>query len=236
MDLQELVERLMTQHRLAYARLLGELHVAYDEAVAVLADRFPDPRQIPGGTLCGMVRAFVLDMNGLDALSGTRNQPRSAPRGASGGPDSTLAVTSGPNSSVRLHDSLLTEHRVRKLAARKVKALETLGPQRGSGPRPGTQMVLDEGLAARVLGPAGQGEQFDLFIYWWPTPDRVSVADAILAAVADIDTSEERILAFTAMPPAVRPRSAAEIQTQDYEPVDDFDEYDQGAGTGDSEA
>jgi hypothetical protein len=55
MDLQQLVERLMEQHREAFARVYGEVQAAYDEAVAKHSDRFPDPSQIPGGALCGSI-------------------------------------------------------------------------------------------------------------------------------------------------------------------------------------
>jgi hypothetical protein len=239
MDLQELVERLMAQHRETLARVYGEVQAAYDETVAKHSDRFPDPRQIPGGALCGVVRAIVLDMNGMDALSGTRNPPRTAPQGASCGPGSTLQMASGPNSSVRLHDSSLAETRVRKLPPKEVGNLAVMSPQPMPDPKPGTQMVLDDGHEERVLGPAGMGQQFDLFVFWWPTADKTSVAGAILAAVADIDTSEERILAHTPLPPAIRPKTAAEDQPDtDYEPRGDFDEYfgEKSSETGDSGA
>ena len=49
MDLQALVERLAEQHREAFGRLLGEIQLGYDDAVAMHAHRFPDPRQIPRG-------------------------------------------------------------------------------------------------------------------------------------------------------------------------------------------
>jgi hypothetical protein len=239
MDLQALVERLMAQHRDAFARLHGEVQSAYDEAAARLSDRFPDPKQILGGALCGLVRAVVLDMNGLDALSGIRNPPRTAPQGASCGPGSTLRMSSGPNSSVRLGDSTPAWTRVRKLAPNVVKILAELSPKQMPDPKPGTQMVLDEGHAERVLGPAGMGQEFELIVFWWPTADKTSVAGAILAAVADIDTSEERILAFTALPAAVRPKTAAEEQPDTgYEPRGDFEKFfpEKSSETGDSGA
>lgn len=238
MDLQELVERLMTQHREAFARVYGEVQAAYDEAVAKYAERFPDPRQIPGGAFCGMVRAIVLDMNGIDALSATRNPPRTVPEGASCGLGSTW-MTSGPNSSVRLSDSSLAETRVRKLPPEQVGDLAVMSPQPMPDPRPGMQLVLDEGFEERVLGPAGMGQQFDLFLFWWPTADKASVAGAMLAAVADIDTSEMRILASAPLPPAIRATSAAEQADTDYEPDNDFEDLigdEKSSEAGDSRA
>lgn len=226
MDLQELVERLMKQHRLAFARLLGEIEAAYDEAVALHARRFPDPRQIPGGTLCGDVRAIVLAMNGIDALSRTDTSPRTVPKDASGGPDSTLRMTSGPNTSVRLGDSNLAWCRVRKLAPDVVEGLALFLPTPAPDAKPGVQLFLDDGAAEPVMGPPGLEQEYELIVYWWPTPDKVSVAGAILAAVADLDTNEERVLVFTALPPAIRPKTEAEEQQEDtdYQPDGDFNE------------
>lgn len=226
MDLQGLVERLTEQHRRAFARLLGEIEAAYDEVVALHARRFPDPRQIPGGVLCGDLRATVLAMNGIDALTRTGESTREAPTGASCGPDSTLRMTSGPNSSVRLGDSNMARARVRKLAPDVVDGLALFSPQGVPARRPGVQLFLDEGAAEPVLGPPGLDQDFELIVYWWPTADRVSVAGAILAAVADLDTNDERILVFTALPAAVRPRTAAEEAQQDtdYQPAGDFND------------
>lgn len=240
MDLQELVERLTKQHRLAFARLLGEIEAAYDEVVALHARRFPDPRQIPGGTLCGDVRATVLAMNGIDALTRTGKSPRTVPKGASCGPDSTLRMTSGPNASVRLGDSNLARCRVRKLAPDVVDSLALFLPQSTPHAKPGVQLFLDEGQAEPVMGPAGIEQEYELVVYWWPTPDKVSVAGAILAAVADLNTTEEHILVYTTLPPAMRPKTAAEEQQQDtdYQPAGDFDEIfgKKAADTGDSGA
>lgn len=235
MDLQELVERLLAQHRQALGRLHGEVQAAYDEAIAKHSDRFPDPKQMPGGALCGVVRAIVLDMNGLDALAGTRTPPRKPPKGASCGPESTLTMTSGPNSSVRLNDSSLTEIRVRKLPAVEMADFAEASPQPIPGPKPGAQMVLDEDFEEPILGPGGMGQQFDLFVFWRPAADKSGVAGAMLAAVADIDTSEMQILASTPLPPAIRPKSKAELLAAeqpdtDYEPADDFDEFDEDSG------
>lgn len=238
MDLQELVERLTKQHRLAFARLLGEIEAAYDEVVALHARRFPDPRQIHGGALCGDVRATVLAMNGIDALTHTRRSSRTAPKGASCGPDSTLRMTSGPNASVRLGDSNLARSRVRKLAPDVVDALALY--LSAPDAKPGVQLFLDDGQAQPVMGPPGIEQEYELIVYWWPTPDKVSVAGAMLAAVADLNTTEERILVFTTLPPAIRPKTAAEEQQQDtdYQPAGDFDEIfgKKSSDTGDSGA
>ncbi|TDZ98551.1 hypothetical protein [Mycobacteroides salmoniphilum] len=234
---QELVEQLATQHRLALALLLGEIHAAFDKTVAMLSETFPDIRQVHGGVFCGNVRAFVLAMNGIDALSRRGLSPRKVPEGASCGPGSTLKMWSGPNSSVRIGDSALAWARMRKLKPANVEGLPVLSSQMMPGTRPGVQMALDTGLQAPVLGPEGIGERYDLFVYWWPTADMTSVEGAILAAVADVDTPEEQILAFTLLPPPVRRKTAAELaETDDYEPQGDFEkhmpEQDSGEETG----
>lgn len=240
MDLQELVERLTKQHRLAFARLLGEIEAAYDEAVAIHARRFPDPRQIPGGTLCGDVRAIVLAMNGIDALTRTGETPRTVPPEASCGPESTLRMKSGPNSSVRLGDANLARSRVRKLAPDAVAALESAVPKPAPGSKAGVQLFLDDGAEERVMGPPGIEQEYELIVYWWPTLDKVSVGGAILAAVADLDTNEERILVSTPLPPAIRPNTEAEADEQDtdYQPDGDFDNIfgKKSTDTGDSGA
>lgn len=226
MDLQELVERLMKQHRSAFARMHGEIEAAYDEVVALHARRFPDPRQIPGGVLCGGVRATVLAMNGMDALTRTGESTRDVPKSASCGPDSTLRMTSGPNSSVRLGDSNMARARVRKLAPDVVDSLALFLPQPNPGLKPGVQLFLDDGATEPVMGPPGLEQEYELIVYWWPTPDKVSVAGAILAAVADLDTNDQRILVFTTLPSAIRPKTAAEEQQADtdYQPDGDFNE------------
>lgn len=226
MDLQGLVERLMEQHRVAFARLLGEIEAAYDEVVALHSRRFPDPRQIPGGMLCGDVRATVLAMNGMDALTRSGESTREIPKNASGGPDSTLRMTAGPNSSVRLGDSNMAKARVRKLAPAAVDGLALFTAQPNPAPKPGVQLFLDDGADDPVMGPPGLEQEYELLVYWWPTWDKVSVAGAILAAVADLDTNDERILVFTALPAAIRPRTEAEeaAQDTDYQPDGDFNE------------
>lgn len=239
MDLQALVERLTEQHRDALARLLGEIQVAYDEAVAMLAHRFPDPRQIPGGTLCGVVRSVVLALNGLDALSHTGTSPRTPPKDASCGPGSTLRMSAGPNSSVRLGDSQLAKARLRKLAPDVVESLALLSPLGMPDPKPGAQLFLDDGQLQRVMGPAGMEQEYDLIAYWWPTPDKMSVAGAILAAVADLGTPEEHIRVFRPFPPASRPKTAAEMAHDvDYQPSGDFEKFfdEKSSETGDSGA
>lgn len=51
----------------------------------------------------------------------------------------------------------------------------------------------------------------------------------ILAVVADLDTNEERILAFEPLPPAIRPKTVAEqqslIEDNDEDVRDDFDKF-----------
>lgn len=236
--LQELIERLVVQHRVALSLLLGEIGEAFDRTTSMLAQWFPDVRQVHGGVFCGNVRQFVLAMNGIDAQTAKGLSSRTVPPGASCGQQSTLRMTSGPNSSVRLGDSALAWARVRKLKQQDVESLSVLMPEPVPGPRPGTQLMLDEGLAERVLGPEGIGERYELFVYWWPTPNMASVEGAVLAAVADVDTSEERILAFASLPPAVRPETVSQAVTEDYEPQEDFEKHlpQKSSDTGDSGA
>jgi hypothetical protein len=87
---------------------------------------------------------------------------------------------------------------MRKLAPDVVESLAVLSPQPMPALKPGAQMFLDDGQAQRVMGPAGLEQEYELVVIWWPTGDKVSVAGAILAAVADLDTPEEHILVFTA--------------------------------------
>ncbi|EUA65938.1 hypothetical protein I541_5715 [Mycobacteroides abscessus] len=78
--LQELVERLVAQHRVALALLHGEIQVAFEEAAAALAARFPDLRQVHGGVFSGHLRAVLLAMNGVDRLTGGENRHAKCPR------------------------------------------------------------------------------------------------------------------------------------------------------------
>ena len=92
-----------------------------------------------------------------------------------------------------------------------------------------------------MFGPAGIGDDYELVVYWWETPGRLSVGGGILAVVADLDTSEERILGFEPLPLAIRPRTVAERQivAEDDEDVrEDFEQFlpRNASETGDAEA
>lgn len=226
----ELATRLVTQHRLAVARLLGEIGVAFDASLARWYPVFPDPMQIPGGTLCSDVRAHVLAMNGIDAKTTKLATPPEPPKGASCGPDSTLRMSTGPSSSVRIGDSAMAWARVRHIPPKRAEELDASTPQSMPGSKPGTQMALDDGEpeAERVMGPAGIGQDFELVVYWWETLGRLSVAGGILAVVADLDTKEERILAFAPLPSAIRPKTVAEQQQNeddDENVQEDFEKF-----------
>ncbi|OBJ92030.1 hypothetical protein A9W97_10920 [Mycobacterium gordonae] len=210
----ELATQLVGQHRVAVAKLHGEICVAFDATVARWYSVFPDPMQIPGGTLCSDVRAHVLAMNGINAQTVKGSAPPRAPVGASCGPGSTLRMSTAASSSVRIGDSGMAWARVRHMSPKDAAGLDGLVPELMPSPRPYRQMALDGGEPEdqRVLGPAGIGEDFDLVVYWWETPGRLSVGGAILAVMDDLDGNEERILAFAPLPAAIRPSTVAELQ------------------------
>jgi hypothetical protein len=211
-DPLELVTQKVAQHRLAMARLHGEIGAALDMALAQWYPTHPDPMQIQGGTLCSDVRTHVLAMNGINARSVHDPGGPRAPQGASCGPGSTLRMSTGPSSSVRFGDTTLAWGRVRHISPERAEEIGAISPQPMPKSRPGKQMSLDAGEPEdqRVFGPAGIGDDYELIVYWWETPGRLSVGGAILAAVADLDTGEERPLAFAPLPPAIRPKTKAE--------------------------
>lgn len=230
----ELATQLVAQHRVAVAKLFGEIGVAFDATLAYPRPRhpamwfpaFPDPMQIPGGTLCSDVRAHVLAMNGINARCVKGPTPPKAPEGASCGAGSTLRMSTGPSSSVRIGDS-------GHMSPKQAGDLDALEPQSMPQSQPGKQKALDDGEPEeqRVLGPAGIGQAFELVVYWWETPGRLSVGGAILAVVADLGGSEEQILAFAPLPAAIRPKTVAERQhsmvddEEDERVCEDFEKF-----------
>ncbi len=223
----ELLRRLVTQHCVALAMLLGEIGLAFDRTLAAWAEEFPDPMRLHGATLCSDVRTRVLAMNALDARSRFDSPRRTPPKGASCGPGSTLRMSSGPNASIRFGDSEMAFARVCHMPPKKAEELGAVVAQLSMPtPKPGRQMALDDDLpeSQRVMGPAGIGQDWELVLYWWETPGRLSVAGGILAIVEEFDTPEERIVAFVDLPAAIRPKTAAEIAQQDI--ADDEDERD----------
>ena len=156
----ELARQLVALHRLALARLLGEIGVAFDASLARWFRVFPDPMQIQGGTLCQDVRSHVLAMNGIDAQSTKAPTPRLAPEGASCGPGSTLRMSTGPSSSVRIGDAGMAWARVRHISPQRAADIGALPPQSMPQSKPGKQMALDAGEPEdqRVFGPAGIGD------------------------------------------------------------------------------
>jgi len=237
----ELATQLVAQHRLALARLLGEIGVAFDATLARWYPVFPDPMQIQGGTLCSDVRTHVLAMNGITSQS---TKDAQAPQGASCGPGSTLRMTTGPSSSVRLGDSGLAWARVRHISPQRAEEIGALPPLPMPDSKPGKQMALDdtESEDQRVFGPAGIGDDYDLVVYWWETPGRLSVGGAILSVVADLDTNEEQFLGFAPLPPAIRPKTLAEqqitVEDENDDVRDDFGKFlpEKPSDTGESEA
>ena len=227
----ELARQLVALHRLALARLLGEIGVAFDASLARWFGVFPDPMQIQGGTLCQDVRSHVLAMNGIDAQSAKAATPPVAPEGASCGPGSTLRMSTGPSSSVRIGDAGMAWARVRHISPQRAADIGALPPQSMPKSKPGKQMALDAGEPEdqRVFGPAGIGDDYELVVYWWETPGRLSVGGGILAVVADLDTNEERILGFEPLPLAIRPKTVAEQQSaaegDDEDVREDFEEF-----------
>ncbi len=243
---KDLLTDLVTQHRLAWARLLGEVQVAFDKTLAKWAEECPNPMMIPGGTLCSDVRTRVLLMNGIHARSRFDDPPRTPPPGASCGVDSTLTMTSGPSSSVRLGDTKkVAWARLRHLSPQEAEDIRGTTSQQMPATRPGKQMAFDAAEMAdgeQVMGPPGIGDQYELIAYWWESPGRLSVAGAILAMVVDIDTKDEHVRSWVDLPPAIRPKTAAELAaSDDYddEDVRDFEDLlppESPSQTGDSEA
>lgn len=211
----ELAANLVSQHRDAVAKLFGEICVAFDDTLARWYPVFPDPMQIPGGMLCHDVRAHVLAMNGINAQTVKGSTPPRAPEGASCGPGSTLRMSTAASCSVRIGDTGMAWARVRHMSPKDAAELDELVQAPMPKAKPYKQMTLDGGEPEdqRVLGPAGIGEVFDLVVYWWETPGRLSVGGAILAVVADLDGSEERMLAFAPLPAAIRPTTAAALRS-----------------------
>lgn len=210
----ELAANLVSQHRVAVAKLFGEICVAFDETLARWYPVFPDPMQIPGGTLCQDVRTHVLAMNGINAQTVKGSTLPQAPEGASCGPGSTLRMSTAASSSVRIGDTGMAWARVRHMSPKEAEGLDELVPQPMPKPEPYKQMPLDAGEPEdqRVLGPAGIGELFELVVYWWETPGRLSVGGAILAVMDDLDGNEEQMLAYAPLPAAIRPTTVAEQQ------------------------
>lgn len=235
---REVLDRSIAQHRLAWGKLIGELHVAYDETLASWAKKCPDPMMIPGGTLCSDVRTRVLLMNGLHAQSRVGESHKL--KGSSCGRGSTLIMTMGPNASVRLGDvGEVWWSRVRHMSPKRAGEIGALTPQPLPDPRPGKQLAFDAAemeSEPQVMGPVGIGDQYELVVYWWESPGRLSVAGAILAMVVDIDTTDEQIVDFVAMPAAVMPTAPPE-EVGD-EDLRDFEPYlpERPADTGDAGA
>lgn len=239
------LRRLVSQHERAWAMLLGEVGLAFDKTLAAWFKECPDPMRLPGGTLCHDVRTRVLLMNGLDALSRFDEPQRTPPKGASCGPDSTLKMTAGPNSSVRLGDTKkVAWSRLRHLSPQRAEELGAMPSKQLPEPKAGNQMAFDaaEMGLQQVMGPPGIGDQYEFIAYWFESPGRLSVAGGILAMVADIDTSDEQILDFVALPPAIRPKALVELaaeQDADEEDLRDFEEHlppESSSGTGGLEA
>lgn len=225
----ELLTRLMGQHKLAFAKVLGEFDLALDLSWAGWSKVYPSAMHVPGGTLFGDVRARVLAMNGIDAQSRRDKSPRPMLPDASCGPGSTLHMSTGPSASVRLGDSNMAWTRVRHLSPKRAEEIRLMVPQALSEPKAGKQMALDDGLpdSQRVMGPPGIVENYDLITYWWESPGRLSVAGGILTVVEELDEKDERVVAFVDLPAAIRPKTKSETalaKTRDDGEQRQFDE------------
>lgn len=118
--------------------------------------------------------------------------------------------------------------RLRHLPPQEAEGIGALTSQQMPATRPGKQMAFDAAemqAEEQVMGPPGIGDQYELIAYWWESPGRLSVAGAILAMVADIDTKDERIVEFVDLPPAIRPKAAAELAARDDSDDEDLRDF-----------
>ena len=231
MNLQGSLDRVLADHRPSLATLRYDLEWAIPRVGKKWEDEFPDPREIHGQAFCTDVRQMLL----------RRRELRGPIRG------DTLLTECGSGLSVQVMDSHGMGFRVRRwpskvLSGERVRTVVTPGggnyPLTRTPAVAGEQMPLDEGAEAAVFAmptstPAGKP---DFFALWWPTEDAMGLAEAVLAAVVDVDNaSRVQVLATVDLPPVTESPLLSGAR-RDRAPIDDFEDEAppvQGSGTED---
>lgn len=232
MNLQGWLDRAIRDHRPSCATLRFDLERAIPRVAEMWKPLFDDPLDIHGQAFCTDVRLMVLRMREL----------RGPMRG------DTLLTTCGSGLSVQVSDCRGMDFRVRRwpskvLHGERVRTIVTPGaagfPLVRVPAVEGEQMILDEGSGTEVFPapkttPAGKP---DIFALWWPTDDGFGLAEAVLAAVVDVDNaSRVQILATAPLPPVTDSPLLSAPQEPSAGPSDDFGEFDlpaEGSGTDD---
>jgi hypothetical protein len=232
MNLQGLLDRVVSDHRPSLATLRYDIELAIPKVAEKWKPWFDDPRDIHGSAFCTDVRLILLRMREL----------RGPMRG------DTLLTSCGSGLSVQVSDCRGMDFRVRRWPSKKLhgeRVRAVVSPIAGEQlvsrvpAAVGEQMILDEGeqvqlFPAAMATPAGKYEVFSL---WWPTADGMGLSEAVLAAVVDVDNaSRVQILATSALPPVTDSPLLAASATRIAVPGDDFGEYTPpvvGSGTDD---
>ncbi|HUH72753.1 MAG TPA: hypothetical protein VLZ05_30230 [Mycobacterium sp.] len=232
MNLQGLLDRVVSDHRPSLATLRYDIERAIPKVAEKWKPWFDDPRDIHGSAFCTDVRLILLRMREL----------RGPMRG------DTLLTSCGSGLSVQVSDCRGMDFRVRRWPAKKLhgeRVRAVVSPIAAEQPvsrvpaAVGEQMILDEGqqeqlFPAAMATPAGKYEVFSL---WWPTADGMGLSEAVLAAVVDVDNaSRVQILATSALPPVTDSPLLAASAMRTAVPGDDFGEYTPpvvGSGTDD---
>lgn len=221
MNLQGWLDRVVADHRPACATLRYDLERVIPKVAEMYKPWFEDPMDVHGLAFCANVRLLVL-----------RERELRGPM-----PGDTLLSSCGNGLSVQLSDSRGMDFRLRRWPSRvlhgeRVRTVITPGggqhPLARAASAPGEQMVLDECAQTRLFPaptstPVGKP---DIFALWWPTEDGYGLADAVLAAVLDVDNaSRVQILAATPLPPVTASPLLLAPTPPPVVPEDDFGEW-----------
>lgn len=230
MNLQGWLDRVVSDHRPSAATLRYDLERAIPKVAEQWKPWFEDPRDIHGQAFCTDVRLMMLRMREL----------RGPMRG------DTLLTSCGSGLSVQVSDSRGMDFRVRRwpskvLHGERVRTVVTPGggghPMVRVPAAEGEQMTLDEGSRSEMF-PAPQMTVVGkpaVFALWWPTDDALGLAEAVLAAVVDVDSaSRVQILATAELPPVTESPLLSPTKRLLAVPGDDFGDYApamEGSGT-----
>lgn len=221
MNLQGWLDRVVSDHRPSAATLRYDLERVIPKVAEQWKPWFDDPRDIHGQAFCTDVRQMVLRVREL----------RGPMRG------DTLLTTCGSGLSVQVSDSRGMDFRVRRwpskiLHGERVRTVVTPGggghPLVRTPAAEGQQMILDEGSGAEMFPAANvtAAGKPEVFALWWPTEDALGLAEAVLAAVVDVDNSSRvQILATADLPPVTASPLLSSVARPQMAPGDDFGEY-----------